>query len=72
MLRCITGLEEIDSGDIIFDGTSIPKAGKDITRIRSDIGIESEVAVVMASRYVEQEIVNQVHESVAAVLGEPV
>ena len=39
MLRCINGLEEIDSGDIIFDGTSIPKAGKDITRIRSDIGM---------------------------------
>ena len=39
MLRCINALETIDSGDIVFDGRSIPKAGKDIYKIRAEIGM---------------------------------
>ncbi|MGH2808018.1 MAG: amino acid ABC transporter ATP-binding protein [Actinomycetota bacterium] len=39
MLRCINGLEKIDSGDIRFDGTSIPKAGKNIYNLRADMGM---------------------------------
>ena len=39
MLRCINGLEKIDSGDVLFDGRSIPEAGKDIYRLRSEIGM---------------------------------
>ncbi|HEX2239573.1 MAG TPA: amino acid ABC transporter ATP-binding protein [Actinomycetota bacterium] len=39
MLRCVNGLETIDSGDIIFDGQSVPKAGKGIYRLRADIGM---------------------------------
>ncbi|MDQ3986698.1 MAG: amino acid ABC transporter ATP-binding protein [Actinomycetota bacterium] len=39
MLRCINGLEQIDSGDIRFDGRSVPQAGKDIYRLRSEIGM---------------------------------
>jgi ABC-type polar amino acid transport system ATPase subunit len=39
MLRCINGLETVDSGDILFGGQSIVNAGKDITRLRSDIGM---------------------------------
>ena len=39
LLRCINGLEPIDSGDIRFDGDSIPKAGKRIYRLRADIGM---------------------------------
>jgi glutamate transport system ATP-binding protein len=39
MLRCVNALETIDSGEILFDGQSIPKAGKDIYRIRADIGM---------------------------------
>jgi adenosylmethionine-8-amino-7-oxononanoate aminotransferase len=41
-------------------------------RYRSDFGLEGEEADLMAARYVEQEIVNQGPESVAAVIGEPV
>jgi adenosylmethionine-8-amino-7-oxononanoate aminotransferase len=41
-------------------------------RYRSDFGLEGEEADVMAARFVEQEIVNQGPESVAAVIGEPV
>jgi ABC-type polar amino acid transport system ATPase subunit len=39
MLRCINALETVDSGEILFDGQSIPNAGKDIYRIRADIGM---------------------------------
>ncbi len=39
MLRCVNGLETIDSGDILFDGKSVPQAGKNIYRLRADIGM---------------------------------
>lgn len=39
---------------------------------RSDFGVEGEQADIMAARYVEQEIVNQGPETVAAVIGEPI
>jgi len=38
LLRCGNGLETIDGGDIVFDGRSVPKAGRDIAKLRSDIG----------------------------------
>jgi glutamate transport system ATP-binding protein len=39
MLRCINGLETIDSGDIRFDGQSVPASGKEIYRLRAEIGM---------------------------------
>jgi glutamate transport system ATP-binding protein len=39
LLRCANGLEDIDSGDIIFDGRSVPSAGRAITQIRAEIGM---------------------------------
>jgi glutamate transport system ATP-binding protein len=39
MLRCINGLEDIDSGDIRFDGHSVPKAGKGIYGLRAEMGM---------------------------------
>jgi ABC-type polar amino acid transport system ATPase subunit len=39
MLRCINGLESIDSGEVRFDGKSIAQAGKDIFRYRAEIGM---------------------------------
>ncbi len=41
-------------------------------RYRSDFGLEGEEADLMAARYVEQEILSQGPESVAAVIGEPI
>jgi glutamate transport system ATP-binding protein len=38
LLRCGNALEEIDGGDIVFDGRSVPKAGRDVAKLRSDIG----------------------------------
>ncbi len=39
MLRCVNGLETIDSGDIRFDGQSVPNAGKSIYGLRAEIGM---------------------------------
>jgi ABC-type polar amino acid transport system ATPase subunit len=39
MLRCINGLEGVDGGDVRFDGRSLARAGKDVNRIRAEIGM---------------------------------
>ena len=39
LLRCINGLETIDEGDIRFDGRSVPAGGKDLFRLRAEIGM---------------------------------
>ena len=39
MLRCINGLETIDSGDLRFNGKSVAKAGKGIYELRADMGM---------------------------------
>jgi ABC-type polar amino acid transport system ATPase subunit len=39
MLRCVNGLETIDGGDVVFDGKSVAKAGKELSNLRADIGM---------------------------------
>jgi glutamate transport system ATP-binding protein len=39
MLRCINGLEPIDSGEISFDGRPLDRSGKALSRIRQEIGM---------------------------------
>jgi glutamate transport system ATP-binding protein len=39
MLRCINGLEGIDDGDVRFDGRSLARAGRNVNRIRAEIGM---------------------------------
>ena len=39
MLRCINGLETIDSGSVVVDGKRIDPQSKDIQKIRADIGM---------------------------------
>jgi ABC-type polar amino acid transport system ATPase subunit len=39
MLRCINALEEVDEGDVVFDGRSVTNAGKAITALRQQIGM---------------------------------
>ncbi|HYZ91426.1 MAG TPA: amino acid ABC transporter ATP-binding protein [Actinomycetota bacterium] len=39
LLRCGNGLEDIDSGDIVFDGRSVPAAGRAIPQLRAEIGM---------------------------------
>jgi glutamate transport system ATP-binding protein len=39
LLRCINGLEEVDEGEVRFDGQSVSRAGKAINRLRAEIGM---------------------------------
>ena len=39
MLRCINGLEPVDSGEIRFDGRTLPRKGKELQAIRQEIGM---------------------------------
>ena len=39
MLRCINGLEQIDSGEIRFDGNPLPAKGKGLQTARAQIGM---------------------------------
>ncbi|MGH9194553.1 MAG: amino acid ABC transporter ATP-binding protein [Acidimicrobiia bacterium] len=39
MLRCVNGLEPIDSGEVLFDGREVSKAGRQIHKLRSEIGM---------------------------------
>jgi glutamate transport system ATP-binding protein len=39
MLRCINGLEPIDSGEIRFEGRPLDRSGKGLSRIRQAIGM---------------------------------
>jgi adenosylmethionine-8-amino-7-oxononanoate aminotransferase len=59
---------EIWYGPFMYGVSHVPHPD----RYRSDFGLEGEEADVMAARYVEQEIVNQGPETVAAVIGEPI
>jgi glutamate transport system ATP-binding protein len=39
MLRCINGLEPIDSGTVRFDGRTVETSGREIYAIRAEIGV---------------------------------
>jgi ABC-type polar amino acid transport system ATPase subunit len=39
MLRCINGLEPIDSGEVVFDGRRVESSGREIYGIRAQIGV---------------------------------
>jgi len=39
MLRCINGLEDVDEGEVRFDGQSVNRAGRGINRLRAEIGM---------------------------------
>jgi glutamate transport system ATP-binding protein len=39
MLRCINGLETVDSGEVVFDGRPVRGGGRELARLRSEIGM---------------------------------
>ena len=39
LIRCINRLETIDDGSIVFDGQPLPSEGKQLARLRADIGM---------------------------------
>jgi glutamate transport system ATP-binding protein len=39
MLRCINGLETVDRGEVVVDGRPVSGGGKELARLRSEIGM---------------------------------
>ena len=39
LCRCINRLERIDSGSILIDGQPLPEEGRDLARLRADVGM---------------------------------
>src|SRR5437667_461482 len=39
LCRCINRLEPIDSGEILIDGVPLPEEGRELARLRADIGM---------------------------------
>jgi len=62
------GRQEEYFGPFMYGVSHVPSPN----HYRNDFGLEGEEGDVMCARYVEQEIVNQGPESVAAVIGEPI
>ena len=56
MLRCINGLETIDSGEVLFDGRSVAKAGKGIVKLRSEMGMVFQQFNLFPHKTVQQNI----------------
>jgi adenosylmethionine-8-amino-7-oxononanoate aminotransferase len=55
-------------GPFVYGVSHVPHPDK----YRSDFGLEGEAAMVMAAKYIEQEIENQGPDTVAAVIAEPI
>lgn len=60
--------EEKYFGPFMYGVSHVPAPN----RYRNDFGLEGEAGDIMAAKYVEQEIINQGPETVAAVIGEPI
>jgi ABC-type polar amino acid transport system ATPase subunit len=56
MLRCINGLEGIDDGDVRFDGRSVARAGKEVNRMRAEIGMVFQQFNLFAHKTVMQNL----------------
>jgi ABC-type polar amino acid transport system ATPase subunit len=56
MLRCINGLEPIDAGDVRFEGQSLARAGREINRLRAEIGMVFQQFNLFAHRSVMQNL----------------
>ncbi|PZS25734.1 MAG: glutamate ABC transporter ATP-binding protein [Pseudonocardiales bacterium] len=39
LCRCINRLDDIDSGEILIDGIALPEEGRDLARLRADVGM---------------------------------
>ncbi len=39
LCRCLNRLETIDSGQVLFEGVPLPQEGRDLARVRTDIGM---------------------------------
>ncbi len=56
MLRCINGLETVDEGEVRFDGQSVGRAGKGLSRLRAEIGMVFQQFNLFAHKTVMQNV----------------
>jgi glutamate transport system ATP-binding protein len=56
MLRCINGLETVDEGEVRFDGESVGRAGKALSRLRAEIGMVFQQFNLFAHKTVMQNV----------------
>ena len=56
MLRCINGLEQIDAGTISFDGQRVDSAGRELPRLRRQIGMVFQAFNLFPHMTVEQNV----------------
>ncbi len=57
MLRCINGLETVDEGEVRFDGQSVDRAGRALSRLRAEIGMVFQQFNLFAHKTVLQNVV---------------
>ncbi|MBW3632644.1 MAG: aspartate aminotransferase family protein [Chloroflexi bacterium] len=67
-LSLTAGRQEEYFGPFMYGVSYVPSPN----RYKNDFGLDGEDGDIMCARYVEQEIINQGPETVAAVIGEPV
>jgi glutamate transport system ATP-binding protein len=56
LCRCINRLERIDSGSILIDGKPLPEEGRDLARLRADVGMVFQQFNLFAHKTVLQNV----------------
>jgi len=56
LCRCINRLETIDAGRILFDGVPLPQEGRELARLRADIGMVFQSFNLFAHKTVLQNV----------------
>jgi glutamate transport system ATP-binding protein len=56
LCRCINRLERIDSGTILIDGKPLPEEGRDLARLRADVGMVFQQFNLFAHKTVLQNV----------------
>src|SRR5687767_4177319 len=56
LCRCINRLEKVDSGTITIDGVVLPDEGKELARLRADVGMVFQSFNLFAHRTVLQNV----------------
>ncbi len=57
LCRCINRLESIDSGTVTIDGRKLPEEGRDLARLRADVGMVFQSFNLFAHRTALQNII---------------
>ena len=56
LCRCINRLERVDSGSIVIDGQALPEEGRELARLRADVGMVFQQFNLFAHKTVLQNV----------------